>query len=69
MSTMSKITELKTGKSRLEPGTDPRVPFFLGITMGNLDGTMSSIGGEGVEGLFATYEEAEVETGQEGLDD
>ena len=47
----------KVDKPHLQ-GQDPTRPFFMAISVGNLDGSIDDIGGEGVEGLFNTEAEA-----------
>lgn len=39
-------------------GQDPMQPFYLAVSIGNLDGTLEDLGGEGVEGIFALETEA-----------
>lgn len=45
-------------KREWPPGTDPLKAFFLAVSIGNLDGSLDELGGEGVEGLCATEEQA-----------
>jgi hypothetical protein len=55
-------TERKDGgpaqKPSLSAGSDPTQPFFLAVSITRLDGSLDELGGEGVEGLFATEQEA-----------
>lgn len=38
------------------PGEDPAVPFYLAVSIGNLDGSLDHI--EGTEGIFETEAQA-----------
>lgn len=42
-------------------GMDPTQQFWLAISVGNLDGSLADLGGEGVEGLFESETEAVAE--------
>lgn len=43
-------------KVRLEG--DPTEPFYLALSIGEIDGSIGDLSGEGVEGIFPTQEEA-----------
>ncbi len=48
----------RTSRNRALEGIDPASPFYLTVTIGNLDGSRCDLGGEGFEGEFDNEAEA-----------